>query len=216
MACDVGLDCWKVPLDNESLVRWKEHYGINGVYINDIAAGAIIEIGKDWSARFDKPVATAASRVAEGLRHLVQELFRFEMIRPVIGVFFTAGDVEPDLRKRLRRMTWDDELHRGDFTLREAENRADAKALLGILMGDTVGELDADARADKVGVPEVLDSFVSYLGTLKKTDADAETRLVTEVIDSLRATQADRNTAARSAPALKTMVDLWAKREAGS
>jgi len=211
------LSEWTVLLGSDDRKEWQSRFAITDFYLNDIAAGVIIQIAKGWppdageAAQIDEVIA---DRVAEGLRHLVQQLFHIDLIRPVIGVFFADGDVHAESVDRLRQMTWDDELHRGDFTLRQADNRSGAEELLHTLIGDTLGELDANARQDKVGIKEVDDAFRQHQPPKGQQGEDAETRLIEAVFKGLEATMEARQQRPSETPKLAEIVDLWANREA--
>lgn len=167
------LASWRVPF-GEAEKNWKEEYGIAALYLNDIAAGVRIEIGA-WEAK------DAVERVSAGLRHILQELWHLDLVRPVLAVFTVASDTPEETAKKLRRLSWDDEWHRGDFALREAATPEAAETLLFTLMGDTMGALDDASRADKVGIPEVNELFkerLKNLGDSQDAADQAEIRLI--------------------------------------
>ncbi len=153
----IQLNKLRLPLEEDPADWWRERYGIVDMFLNDIAAGALIEVPSDWNADAAEGVA---DRVAEGLRRLLQELWQRDLARPVVAVFWPGeGAEDGEAVDALRRLTWDQEAHRGDFALREAADRGRAEELLWALLGDTLGALDESARDDKVGLEEVEEAL---------------------------------------------------------
>ncbi len=199
------LNEWNVPLG--AIDNWRGEYGIEALYLNDVAAGAILKIPSSWKAD------EAVERVASGLRHLLQELWHLDLVRPVLAVYTVADDASGKTKDRLRRLTWDDEWHRGDFALRPAATMEQAAELLFTLMGDTMGELDKNVRADRVGIPEVRDAFAAPrqdLSSSQQRADQAELRLIDKLIAKL-----DRVEKAREEPRLTATLDDWINAEGG-
>ena len=201
------LSDWKIPLTPRATKNWRGEYGIEALYLNDVAAGALLKIPSDWNAD------NAVERVASGLRHLLQELWHLDLVRPVLAVYTVADDASAETKNRLRRLTWDDEWHRGDFALRPAANMEQAAELLFTLMGDTMRELDEHARADRVGVPQARDAFAGRREELRSSQqpADqAEVRLIHRVLAEL-----DRAEKTREEPRLVAALGDWINAEGG-
>lgn len=198
MSASQKLADWHILLDHEASKQWCREYGIKGIYLNDIAAGVLIEVPKEWDEKH------AAEQAAGGLRHLVQSLWQLDLVRPVIGVYWGKKTGQGNLN-RLRQMQWDDELHRGDFALREAAGGDSAKELLYTLIADRMDALDKSARADKVGRDEVLTVFKQ-----KQEGAEGgERRLFDALVEELeRAERIDDADFAR-------VLDKWSESETG-
>ncbi len=199
------LNEWNVPLG--AIDNWRGEYGIEALYLNDVAAGAILKIPSSWRAD------EAVERVASGLRHLLQELWHLDLVRPVLAVYTEADDASAETKNRLRRLTWDDEWHRGDFALRSAPTEENAAKLLFTLMGDTMGELDKNVRADRVGIPEVREAFAAPrrdLSSSQQPADQAEVRLIDRLVAEL-----DRAEKAREEPRLVAALGDWINAEGG-
>lgn len=204
---------WQVPLGTAA-DNWQKEYGITALYLNDVAAGALLEIPRQWDAD------QAVERVASGLRYLLQELWLLDLVRPVLAVYNVEEGISDETKKRLRRLTWDDEGHRGDFALRPANTAEEAAKLLYTLMGDTMGALDENVRADRVGIAEVRTAFTNRRSELKASQAaadQAEGRLIEALLAEL-----DRIERARTEPAnatlepnLVTVLGQWGAAEGG-
>lgn len=171
------------------------------LYLNDVAAGAILEIPAAW------PADEAVEKVATGLRHLLQELWHLDLVRPVLAVYTTSEGMSQATARQLRRLTWDDERHRGDFALREASSREDTEDLLFTLMGDTMGKLDAAVREDRVGVPEVREVFATRRREIDGSE-EAASRLEAGLLDVVL-TALERAETAREAPRLVDALESW-------
>ena len=200
---DEALREWLVPL-SEAADRWKDEYGIVALYLNDVAAGARLEIPA-WEAK------DAVECVASGLRHFLQELWHLNLVRPVMAVYALTEAVPEATANRLRRLTWDDEWHRGDFALREASSPERANKLLHMLMGDTMGELDAAVREDKVGIPEVRMAFerrLTELETGTQMADQAEQRLAKAILEEIDAARRAGRT-----PSLADALTSWVTAE---
>ncbi len=199
----------QVILDEPCSERWRDRFGITEIYVNDIAAGALIEVPSSWDDKESKITDT----VAEGLRRLLQELWRQDLARPVVAVFWPKeGAAEGKALKALRKLTWDQAAHRGDFALREASSREKAEDLLRTLLGDTMDALDDSARKDKVGIAEVeaelqkQGNAPSKAGEAPRTSA--EDHLIRRLRDELKRA---RNT--RTDPDLMGVLTEWLRAE---
>ncbi len=204
------LEHIEVKLNSSIKARWLEEYGITGLYLNDIAAGALIQVSEDWSAD------EAVKKVSAGLRHLSQELWSRNLPRPVVAVFW--GSKDNKAVKALDRLSWDQEQHRGDFALRWAKDEDDAKELLWTLMGDTLGELDKNARADKVGVAEVRESLHlegDAVGESQESWAKPAGRLINDLIEELDRTRKGSKSSETVSPVpdLIKVLDGWLQNE---
>ena len=181
-----------VPLNGDARHSWSRHYGIQNIYLNDIAAGVLIEVPHNWTEE------EAVDLVSEGLRHLVQELWREELIRPVLAVFWGVSDEHP-----LGRLTWDQDQHRGDFALRKASSRSEAEELLWALMGDTMGALDESLREDKVDIDQVAMEFEKLTN-----ENEPSQRLTNSILEELR--RARKGT---TSPDLVQALNTWLRAE---
>lgn len=195
------LSAWAVPLDPDAARRWQDEYGVTDIYLNDIAAGAIIEVPPDWTPE------DAVKNVATGLRHLLQDLWHMDLVRPLLAVYFPTEGSETI--KRLRRLAWEDEWHQGDFALRTSRDREDAENLLYTLMGDTMGALDASAQSEQAGISEVRSALERRLA--KMAEDSPEGRLVRSILDAL-----DRAKASRTDPNLVASLESWVESEGGA
>ncbi len=200
------LDGLTVPLANGAAQAWHNDFGIVGVYLNDIALGVLIEVPRSWSDS-----AEATNRVARGLRRIRQELWRLNLVRPVLAVFWPQHEDTPSL-EALRTLTWDQEAHRGDFALREAASRKAAEALLWALMGDTMGALDDSAREDRIGIPETMEAFKKEFLALRASSTEPwgppGERLAEAILDEL-----GRAHDTHATPDLITVVEQWLRAE---
>lgn len=194
---------WRVPLCKAEKL-WKEEYGIAALYLNDIAAGVRIEVGA-WEAK------DAVERVSAGLRHILQELWHLDLVRPALAVYTVASDTPKETADQLRRLSWDDEWHRGDFALREARTREAADELLITLMGDRMGALDDASRADRVGLPEVDELFKQRLQKLQDSQ-DAADQAEIRLIEGLQG-ELVRARLADEAPNLVRALEDWVSAE---
>ena len=202
-----SLSNFKVPLDEQARRQWEKEHGIVAIYVNDIGAGALIRVPPEW----DKDASTP---VAKGLRLLLQELWRLDLARPVLAVFWPAPGAEGGTAMgELRRLAWDQESHRGDFALREAPaphgeqtRRAAAEALLEALLGDTMEALDINAREDKVDFAEVMKALEEHQKQF--TENAPAVRLDTALLAEM---QRARETG--GSPDLVAMLDDWLRAE---
>ena len=157
MTSEQELEKIRIPLDDPE--RWEKEYGITGLYLNDIAAGALIEVAGEKENEKESVV----DRVSRGLRHFRQELWMNNLARPLLAVFFPKEETTTmmqegmgeDIKKRLQeleRLSWDQDQHRGDFSLRRASGKQHAYELLWTLLGDTLGTLDYWAREARLDI----------------------------------------------------------------
>ncbi len=199
----------RVGLDEKSQAEWKNRYGITDFYLGDIAAGALIEVPGDWKQADDTD--KASNKVSDGLRRLLQELWRKDLARPVVAVFYPAerGD---SCVEELRRLTWDQSAHRGDFALREASGRKKAEALLEALLGDNLGALDGSARDDKVGIAEVDGEFEKEAAAAKAA-GDAPWAAPAERLCAKLRAELQRAGDAQQKPDLLSVLHEWKQAE---
>lgn len=194
-----------VELAEQAAAQWRTRYGIEAIYLNDIAAAALIKVTDDITA----------DHVAAGLRHLFQDLWALELARPVLGIYWPAPDAQLGTAEKLRALTWDDERHRGDFVLREVEDEAEARSLLQAMIGDTMGALDNSAMAAKVGLPEVVAIFADAAAKYSGVDG-AQARLFRALLHELESKNGDRAHEQGLQPDLVAVLDNWAGAEAGT
>jgi hypothetical protein len=189
---------------------WKEQYGVEAIYLNDIAAGVLIQVGEAHVKG-----GSLTERVSDGLRYLLTTLWRLDLVRPVIAVFWPQEGVERKEggeRKedgefeKLVRLTWDQEQHRGDFSLRRAATKEEALKLLYALMGDTTEALDQSARGEKIDLATVADGYSEHLEQCAEERADH--RLTRAVCREL-----ERARASATTPDLVAALEEWLSSE---
>ncbi len=192
---------------------WRREYGIVHIYLNDLAAGALVEVtrdlaevgraGQDASDPSENP---AVERVAMGLRRLKQELWRLNLARPVIGVFWTEHGLD-NTAQALTRLGWDQDLHRGDFSLHRAKNREDAEDLLWTLMGDTMRELDSSLLQEDIALSRIQQAYQDELERQRTLDPDGtmpRTQLLEGLVQELREARQERRS-----PNLLPVLEDW-------
>jgi hypothetical protein len=192
----------RVPMDEQTRAAWIE-FGVKEVFLNDVAAAALIEVPVSWLDPKE-----AADLVARGLRGLSQHLWRLDLVRPVLAVFWPSNGTQPEVIQRLDRLSWDDELHRGDFALRRAHDEQGARALLWLLLSDSVQALDDGVREAKVGEQDAREALQRLPVSDKPNEAEAQERLVAALIGALDAGhRGGRN------PDFKRVLEAWLEAE---
>lgn len=188
---ELELYVWKINLNDSVAERWKKEHGITTLLLNDVAAGVIIEIHNNLTS----------DSVIQGLRCFLEVLWQSNLVRPVIGVFYSSRKNQSAVEKELTRCTWDDSIHRGDFSLRAATKKEDAIKLILKLLSDSFGFLDDENRSKQISV----DAVQHTLKKLRKADiGELEIELTQALLDELKS--GDRT---NKDPELKSTFNNW-------